>query len=201
MACRPAPFATRRSLAWLFAFCLVLTGLLPTAEAASKRSIEFMGQSFNLNKFEDITNGNALYFAPGAQDPDQSADEIIVNFYDRQSKEGAEITPEGIADRMQAQAKARGGTVIMPFKVPDPADKSRFVYYVTMYYVYPQDGNGDIWLSKMFQSGDRAVGILYKHQVNGANADAIAANARAWLVQHVKDYSSALENIAVPGRN
>ena len=102
---------------------------------------------------------------------------------------------------MQDQAKSRGGTVIMPFKVPDPADKSRFVYYVTMYYIYPQDGNGDIWLSKMLQSGDRTVGILYKHQVDGENAKAIAESARLWLVQNLKDYSSALEKIEVPGRN
>ena len=157
-----------------------------------------MGQLYSLGKVEKINDGNALYFAPSQQNPDQSTDEIIINFYEHQDKNGNVITPEGLSNAMLAQAKAEGATVIMPFKVPDPADKSRYIYYITDYLVYPQDGNGDIWLSKTLQSDDRTVGILYKHQVDGADAKAIGDNAVAWLRQNYKQYSSALETVTIP---
>lgn len=201
MAPLPASFAKCRPPALAVMLCLLLTALPSFAGTTSNRSIQFMGQVYNLNKLEKINNGDALYFSPGQQNPDQSVDEIIVNFYERQDKNGNSITPEGLSNAMLAQAKEEGATVIMPFKVPDPADRSRFIYYVTDYLVYPQDGNGDIWLSKVLQSGDRTVGILYKHQVDGKNASTIGDNAMAWLKQNYKDYSSALETLAIPGRS
>jgi len=202
MATLPASFVTHHSLVWLVAMLCLLPGVLPAvAETTPNRSIEFMSQVYNLNKVQKINNGNALYFVPSHQNPDQSTEEIVVNFYEQQDKNGKTITPDGLADAMLAQAKAEGATVIMPFKVPDPADKSRYIYYITDYLVYPQDGNGDIWLSKTLQSGDRTVGILYKHQVDGANANAIGENAMAWLRQNYKQYSAALETVVIPERS
>jgi hypothetical protein len=201
MVTLPASFAKSRPLVWAAGLLCLLTALPSFAQVDVNRSIGFMGQAYNLSKVEKINNGNALYFAPGHQNADQSTEEIIINFYERLDKNGKAITPDGLADAMLAQVKAEGATVIMPFKVPDPADKNRYIYYITDYLVYPQDGNGDIWLSKTLQSGGRTVGVLYKHQVDGANANAIGENAMAWLRQNYKQYSTALETVAIPERN
>lgn len=191
---------TRWGLAWLAgALCLLLTAQPATADT-SVRSFDFVGQTYRLGKIEQIANGDGFYFAPGGQNPDDATEEIILNVYDRQDQQGKSITADGLAESMLGQAKGRGATTVLPFKVPDAANKHRFVYYLTMYYLYPQDGNGDIWLSKILQSGDHVVGILYKHRIDGADANAIAENARAWLLENVKQYSAALDTVAIPGR-
>ena len=181
--------------------CLSLTSLPSFAEAAQSKAITFMGQTYNLNKVDKINSGNALYFAPGQQNPDHAVDEIIVNFYEQQDKGGNPITPQRLSDSMIAHAQDEGAAIVMPFKIPDPADKSRYIYFMSHYLVYPEDGNADIWLSKIFQSGNRVVGILYKHRVDGKTENAIAENAKAWLAQNAEPYGNALGQIVVPAPN
>src|SRR3569832_1115167 len=109
-----ADFAIRRSPVWLVIPCLLAAALPSFGKAPPLPSIKFMGQLYSLGKVEKINDGNALYFAPSQQNPDQSTDEIIINFYEHQDKNDNVITPEGLSNAMLAQAKAEGATVIMP---------------------------------------------------------------------------------------
>jgi len=160
--------------------------------------IPFNGVDFTFHSIVKINNGWSALYAPFGQDPTKSRDEIIVNYFDAKDGGGNPITAEGMASGMVSNIKEHGGTTILPFAVPDPTRQGALIYYVTSYYVYPQDGNGDIWRAKVLVWKDRVVGLLVKHQVDGTGAQEIETNIRAWLVENLQSQGPIIDAIQVP---
>jgi hypothetical protein len=168
------------------------------ADSAAYPPIVFVGQNYDFYRKDRITAGWAFYFAPNRQDPDRSEQAIIVNYFDGMDDAGKTISAEGVARGMAAQGKAKGATLLPPFATPDPLIKGKYNFFISLYYVYPQDRNGDIWIGKVSQVGDQVVGMLYKQQVAGADSTAISDAVKNWLLQNLRTYGSALGALSPP---
>ena len=166
------------------------------AAIAEPAPITLRGVDFAFHDIGKINNGWGAYYTPGRQEPEQSHDEIIVNYMDKADARGQAITAKDMAERMLGGIKEKGGKVVFPFAAPDKAYKDRLSYYVAFYYVYPQDRNGDIWIARIVQDDERAIGILYKHRVDGADADEIEARVTAWLKEYME--STPVGTLAIP---
>jgi hypothetical protein len=166
------------------------------AALADPAPITFNGMRFDCRAMGTINNGWGVYYAPGGQDPDQAHDEIIINYLDKTDGKGHAITAEGMAESMLGSIKAQGGNLVLPFTAPDPAYKGRMSYYMAFYYVYPEDGNGDIWAARVVQDEDRALGVLYKHRIDGADATDIEAKITAWLKDNMG--KMPIDHLAIP---
>lgn len=160
--------------------------------------IAFVGQTYDFYKKQKITLGWALHFAPAGQDPDRADQAIVINYYDRQDDQGHAISAEGIARSMAIQDKDRGATLLPPFATPDPSNPGKYIFFITVYYIYPKDRNGDIWIGKVLQVGNGIVGMLYKQQVYGADDAAIAESVKRWLLRNLNTYGGALSTLAPP---
>jgi hypothetical protein len=162
-------------------------------------AVLFLGRAYNLHEVKGITNGWAAYYAPHDENPDDASDEIIINHMNANDGQGNPLSAERLFNEMLAYVRQRGGIIISPFKVPDPAISGAYVHYVTFYYLYPKDDNADIWLSRIFQSPTGAISVLYKHRVEGADDPAMTeANVRQWMVQNLKVYGNALGALQLP---
>jgi hypothetical protein len=160
--------------------------------------ISFVGQTYDFYKKEKIALGWGLYFAPHGQDPARAAQAIIVNYYDATDGNGHAISAEGIARSAAAQDKAKGAVLLPAFATPDPLNPGKFSFFSTLYYAYPADRDGDIWIGKVTQFGDTVVGMLYKQQVQGADSAAIAASVKDWLLRNLRTYGDALTALKAP---
>lgn len=167
-------------------------------DAGSYLPISFMGKTYNFFKVQEIKDGRGIYFVPGGQNPDQATEAIIINYISSQDSQGNALSAEQIAMAMAQNSKRKGATVIAPFGAPDPLNKSQNAFFMSMYYVYPNDGNGDIWISKVAQAGNKVIGILYKHQVSGPDAATITMNIKSWLAQNLQTYGGALGSLIPP---
>ena len=163
---------------------------------ADPAPITFNGVDFVFHDIGRINNGWGAYYTPWRQEPNQSRDEIIVNYMDRVDAEGHAITAQQLAEKMLGSIKENGGKTLLPFAAPDEAFKNRLSYYVHFFYVYPQDHNGDIWIARVAQDDERAIGILYKHQIDGTDAGDIEAKAVGWLKDNMK--STPIDKIVPP---
>ncbi|GEM_PF-5175017 len=164
----------------------VLLAAWAGAAMADPSPITLHGVDFAFHDVGRINNGWGAYYTPGRQEPEQSHDEIIVNYMDKADAQGNEINAKNLAERMLGSIKAGNGKVILPFAAPDKAYKDRLSYYVAFYYLYPQDGNGDIWITRIVQDDDRALGVLYKHRIDGSDAADIEARILDWLKQNME---------------
>jgi hypothetical protein len=175
---------------------ILLAAWTSAALAEQPAPIAFNGLSFDFRAMGHINNGWGVYYAPGGQDPDQAHDEIIVNYLDRTDGKGNAITAQGMAESMLGSIRAQGGTLVLPFTAPDPAYKGRLSYYMAFYYVYPQDKNGDIWAARVVQDDERALGVLYKHRIDGTDAADIEAKIVAWLKDNMG--KMPIDHLAIP---
>lgn len=166
------------------------------AALADPAPITFNGVDFAFHHVGRINNGWAAYYAPHGQDPEQSHDEIIVNYLDKTDGQGHSITAKGMAELMLGSIDAQGGKLIAPFAAPDPVYQGRLSYVMTFYYVYPRDKNGDIWRARIMQGDDRAFGVMFKHRIDGTDADDIDARIIAWLKDNMS--TIRLDTIALP---
>jgi len=166
------------------------------AAMADPAPITLHGVDFAFHDVGRINNGWGAYYTPGRQEPEQSHDEIIVNYMDKADAQGNEITAKGLAERMLGSIKAKNGKVIFPFAAPDQAYKSRLSYYLAFYYVYPQDRNGDIWIARVVQDDDRAIGVLYKHRIDGNDEADIEGRITAWLKENME--STPVGTLVIP---
>lgn len=158
--------------------------------------LEFAGQTFDFHDKRQISSGSALYYAPDRQDPDQASQAIIINYYNAKLDDGSVVSAEGIAKALLQRFSARGGIVMTSFAVPDKSGNGKLTYFVVSYYIYPSDGNGDIWFSKIEEIKGTVVGTLYKRRISGSDADTIATNIRGWLHQNLNTYGSSLGVLA-----
>lgn len=170
----------------------------PSTAANPYPPIQFAGLSFDFHDQRPISSGSALYFAPDQQDPDQASQAIIINYYNATFDDGSVVSAENIAKGLVQRYKARGATLLLPFAVPDKSGSGKFTYFVTAYYIYPSDGNADIWFSKIEEVGGRVVGILYKRQFSGADVETITKNINDWLHLNLKTYGSYLGALQAP---
>jgi hypothetical protein len=185
---------------------LLLAGVLQTSGAAgadspatpAAGSLTYEGGAYVLARVQKINNGWAVSFAPAGQDPDAAHEELIVDYLNAADAQGHAVTARQFAVTMLQQSRSRGATIIAPFATPDPANAGGYIYYATFYYVYPQDHNGDVWISRIWQSNDHVISLLYKHRIDGESADVIAASLRSWLKDNVREYGGALGRLAVP---
>jgi hypothetical protein len=175
-----------------------LAAPVAVADTPTQPPIAFMGKSYDLYKREKIHLGWALYFAPDHQDPDRADQSIVVDYFDAADDKGNPISAEGVARAMATQDKAKGAVLLPPFATPDPANPGKYNFFVQLYYIYPQDRNGDIWVSKVSQVNGAVVGILYKQRVAGADAGAISDAVRNWLLVNLRTYGTALSALAPP---
>ena len=183
----------------LFAMFAAMAALSPAmAKTESYPPIGFVGQTYDFYKKEKIALGWGLYFAPRGQDPDRADQAIIVNYYDATDGQGHVISAEGVARSMAAQDKAKGAVLLPAFATPDPLNPGKFSFFTTLYYAYPADRNGDIWIGKVSQFGDGIVGMLYKQQVQGTDSAAIAASVKDWLLKNLRTYGDALGALKAP---
>lgn len=169
-----------------------------SAAATPYPPLEFVGQVFYFHDKRGISSGSALYYAPDRQDPDQASQSIIINYYNAKLDDGSVVSAESIAKAMLQRFSAQGGIVVTSFAVPDKSGNGKLTYFVVSYYIYPSDGNGDIWFSKIEQINGAVVGTLYKRQIPGSDAGNIATNVRGWLQQNLKTYGSSLGGLAAP---
>lgn len=160
--------------------------------------IEFAGQAFDFHDKRPISSGSALYYAPTHQDPDQASQAIIINYYNAKFGDGSVVSAEGIAKGLLQHFSSRGGNPVTSFAVPDKSGNGKFTYFVVSYYIYPSDGDADIWFSKIGEINSGVVGVLYKRQVSGADRDTLAKNVKDWLRQNLKTYGSSLGTFAPP---
>ena len=163
---------------------------------ADPAPITLHGVDFAFHDIGRINNGWGAYYTPGKQQPEESHDEIIVNYMDKADSSGNPITAKETAERMLGGIKANAGKVVFPFAAPDKAYKDRLSYYVSFYYVYPQDKNGDIWIARIVQDDERVLGVLYKHRVDGETADEIEDKVAAWLKQYME--STPVGTLVIP---
>jgi hypothetical protein len=161
-------------------------------------AVLFLGQAYNLHDVKGITNGWGAYYAPHDENPDDASDEIIINHMNANDGQGNPLSAERLFNEMLGHVRQRGGIIISPFKVPDPAISGAYVHYVTFYYLYPKDGNADIWLSRIFQSTTGAISVLYKHRVDEGDPAVIETNVRHWLGQNLQIYGNALSALQLP---
>jgi len=183
-------------------FAAICAALMLSSPAIAKTvaypPVSFVGQTYDFYKKEKIALGWALYFAPRGQNPDRADQAIIVNYFDADDGKGHPISVEGIARAMAEQDKEKGATLLPSFATPDALNPGKYSFFVPVYYLYPADKNGDIWISKVSQFGDTVVGMLYKQQVYGADSAAIAAAVKGWLLQNLRTYGAALGNLSAP---
>ncbi len=185
-----------RVLAVLFAACLAAPAVV--ADTTGHPPIAFAGKTYDFYKQERIKLGWALYFAPDHQDPDRADQSIVVDYFDAADDKGHPISAEGVARAMAEQDKAKGAILLPPFATPDAANPGKYNFFVQLYYIYPQDGNGDIWVSKISQADGAVVGILYKQRVAGADSAAIGDAVRNWLLANLRNYGTALSALIPP---
>lgn len=149
-------------------------------------------------KVQRINNGRSAYYSSDPEHPDAASDTIVVNRMNTQDGQGHAIEPEQLLHEMLDGVRSRGGTIITPFSVPDASSPGHANYYAIFYYVDAKGGHGDVWLSRVFQSKEGVIGILYRHTIDGTGSAAIETNIQNWLLQNVKTFGSALSNLAVP---
>jgi hypothetical protein len=169
-----------------------------SAAAVTYPAIQFAGQTFDFHDQRPISSGSALYFAPDRQDPDQASQAIIINYYNAKFDDGSVVSAENIAKALVQHYKAGKATLLLPFAVPDKSGNGKLTYFVTAYYIYPSDGNADIWFAKIEEIDSRVVGILYKRQISGGDVETITKNANDWLHQNLKSYGSYLGALQAP---
>jgi hypothetical protein len=170
----------------------------PSMAAATYPPIQFAGQAFDFHDQRPISSGSALYFAPNRQDPDQASQAIIISYYNARFDDGSVVSAENIAKALVQRYKTRGGTLLLPFAVPNKSGNGKLTYFVTAYYVYPSDGNADIWFAKVEEIDGEVVGFLYKHQITGGDVETITKNINDWLRQNLKTYGSYLGALQAP---
>ncbi|MGB6449535.1 MAG: hypothetical protein WBE92_02155 [Steroidobacteraceae bacterium] len=163
-------------------------------------SIAFSGQRFLPYKIQRIDNGWGAYYTIDTEHPDAAKDSIVVNHMSTRDGQGHVIEPEQLAHEMLDGVRSRGGTLITPFSVPDPSSPGRFTYYAIFYYVHAKDGYGEVWMSRVFQSKQGIIEILYRHTIDGSGPSVIETNIQNWLLQNVQARGSDLSNLAVPAR-
>ena len=159
-------------------------------------ALVFAGETFDFHDQQPIRSGSALYYTPGHQDPDRANQTIIVNYYNAKLDDGRTATAEGLAKDLLQHFSSRGGTVVSSFAAPDKSGDGKLTYFIVSYYIYPSDGNADIWFSKIEERDGRVIGILYKHQISGAAADDLTSTVKDWLRQNLKTYGSAIAGLA-----
>ena len=179
-----------------FAAAAFLLAAYAGSASADPPPITLHGVDFAFHDISRINNGWGAYYTPGRQEPEQSHDEIIVNYMDKADAAGNAITAKETAERMLGGIKANGGSVVFPFSAPDKAYKDRLSYYLAFYYVYPADRNGDIWIARVVQDDERVLGILYKHRIDGANVAEIEDRITAWLKQNME--STPIGALVIP---
>ena len=189
-------FGFGRALVSLVAVCLAAPAAI--ADNATPPALVLVGKSYDFYKRERIHLGWALYFAPDHQDPDRADQSIVVDYFDAADDKGNPISAEGVARAMAERDKAKGAILLPPFATPDPANPGKYNFFVQLYYVYPKDGNGDIWVTKTSQVGGAVVGILYKQRVAGADSAAIGDAVRNWLLANLRNYGTALSALVPP---
>ena len=174
----------------------VLLAAWTGAAMADPAPIALHGVDFAFHDIGRINNGWGAYYTPGRQEPEQSHDEIIVNYMDKADAQGVSLTAKELAERMLGSIKANGGKLVYPFSAPDQAYKGRLSYYLAFYYVYPQDRNGDIRIARIAQDDDRALGIVYKHRIDGVDEADIEAGIQDWLKQNME--STPVGTLVIP---
>lgn len=179
-----------------FGAAAFLLALWAGAASADPAPITLNGLQFDCRAMGTINNGWAVYYAPGGQDPDQAQDEIIINYLDKTDGKSHVITAQGMAESMLGSIEAQRGKLVLPFTAPDPAYQGRMSYYMAFYYVYPEDRNGDIWAARVVQDEDRALGVLYKHRIDGRGAADIEARIVAWLKDNLG--KMPIDHLAIP---
>jgi hypothetical protein len=163
-------------------------------------AISFSRQRFLPYKIQRIDNGWGAYYTTDTEHPDTAKDSIVVNHMNTRDGQGRVIEPEQLAHEMLDGVKSRGGTIITPFSVADASSSGRLTYYAIFYYVHAKDGYGEVWMSRVFQSREGVIGILYRHTIDGNGPSGIETNIQNWLLQNVQARGSDLSNLAVPAQ-
>lgn len=160
--------------------------------------IFFNGMNFDFHSVKKIAEGSGVYYTPSGQDPNRANDEIIINYLNAKDERGNPITAQGMASAMVANIKAHNANFVYPFAAPDPAHKEQMIYYVLSYSIFPQDGNGEIWRARVMQRGERVIGLLIKHQVDGTGAGDIEAKIKAWMNESLQAEVPMVDAIPIP---
>jgi len=189
----------RHGVAAVLAVCVAVLAAGVAADASQSqpfKPIVFQERTYDCFKYEKIDLGAGAYFVPRRQKPDAADDMIIFNYYTKPID--PPLTEERAAVAVVQRTLANGGNLVAKFRAPDPLDKSAHAYFVYFFYVYPDDRQGDVWMTKLTRSGDTVVGVNYRHRVHGRDADTIGAHAKEWLVRYGKPAGLALGSLAIP---
>jgi hypothetical protein len=162
--------------------------------------ITFYGQQYALYQTEHISNGWAAHYSIDPEHPDSATDTIVINRLGSQDAYGRGTGPAEYAREMLDGVKSRGGTVILPFAVPDKGHPDQYTYYAEFYYIHPDQGLGDIWLSRIFLNGSGIVGILYRHTIIGFDRATLEGAVRQWITMNVTSRGTALGSLSLPAQ-
>jgi len=162
--------------------------------------IAFFGQQYTLYQTEHISNGWAAHYSIDPEHPDSATDTIVINRLHSQDTHGREIGPADYAHEMLDGVKSRGATVILPFAVPDNRHPNQYTYYADFYYIYPEQGLGDIWLSRIFLDDSGIVSILYRRTISGYDRATLERAVRQWIAMNVTSRGTALGSLTLPAQ-
>lgn len=158
-------------------------------------TFSFAGSSYYLYRIEKITKGWAAYYTPSSdKDPDNTDTALIVNYY-LPDPENSAVSAEAVANEVREENEANSVIPIQPFTKPDVANPGQNAFFIPMYFVYPQDKATDIFITKIMQDGNNAVGIMVKQVVYGQNKAELGQAGKQWLANNIEAYSKELGDI------
>ena len=164
----------------------------------TNNTFTFNGSSYYLYRIEKITGGWAVYYSPSPdQDPNNSESAVILNYYVG-TVEGQQLTVEAWANLIKAKNTVEGATLLQTFETPDPRNDKQSIFYIPMYFVYPENQSGDVYITKIMQNWDGAsvVSVIFKQSVIGQTKTEIEAAANQWLVDNIQTYGKELADIS-----
>ncbi len=149
-----------------------------------KDLLAYDGIKYTFTYQEAINEGMAGYYRPVSIKDRENRSSFIVNIHETRPDETEQETVERVANAIVSENEARGGIILTPFVATDNSGKHG-AYFVTLYFLYPNEGFGELFLTKVGATKAKVYSIFYRREFSGADDDKLKREIESWLTENL----------------
>ncbi|OHA18890.1 MAG: hypothetical protein A2836_00680 [Candidatus Taylorbacteria bacterium RIFCSPHIGHO2_01_FULL_45_63] len=158
------------------------------------KTIKFLGKEYGpyVSKNDNYTKVRNVHYPLVGQTTGVADEEISLNFYLQGVWADEEFSSSDFANQFVNGSQENGDNILTHFEAPDPTTRDP-AFFIVSSAVYPEDGYGYVFLSKITSIGSDTYSVLFAKKLIGTKD--LNDKISKWAVENGAPYLTAVGNI------